>query len=331
MSPYRATRSWLAMCRQWTREQGDVDHRRVKRIATDLMHVPKGLPVGRRRRGSVWAISIVRNEADVVGLTIEHHLRQGVDAILIADNGSTDGTLDILHEFAREYPVYVVSDSWPVWDQAVKTTLLANVARRAGADWIMPFDADEFWFAPGASVAEHLRRSSANVAQAHMYNLFPLHASHGHLSRDSSFRFDLSPHALRKIAFRSHPMASVQAGNHYVFRSGPRESGLRIAHLPWRSLEQMQRKVGQGNSAIVAAGLPSSVGGHWRLLAGLGTDELLALWRQIADGEPADGTCWSPVGPFLEIEPLSWRSWDPDGHLVADDVSLGQGYLPSGP
>ena len=246
------------MCRrQWMREQGDFDHRRVVRVATDKLLVPKGLPTGHRRHGSVWAISIVRNEADVVGLTLQHHLRQGVEAILIADNGSTDGTLDILHEFARDHPVYVLSDTWPVWDQAVKTTLLANIARRAGADWIMPFDADEFWFAPGASAAEHLRRSEATVAYAQIHNLFPLDASAGQLSVDKPFRFDLTPHALKKVAFRSHPMASVQAGNHYVFRSGPREAGLRIAHLPWRSHEQMRQKVTQGS---VATAIQRTVG-----------------------------------------------------------------------
>lgn len=68
----------------------------------------------------------------------------------------------------------------------------------------------------------------------------------------------------------------------------------------------------QGSSAIAAAGLPSSVGGHWRMLAQFPSDELLARWLQIVDGQPADGTCWSPVGPFLELAPLGWCTWDPD-------------------
>ena len=162
------------------------------------------------------------------------------------------------------------------------------------------------------SVAEHLRRSQASVVQALIHNLFPLHDSAGHLSVDTPFRFDLTPHALKKVAFRSHPMASVQAGNHHAFRSGSRESGLRIAHLPWRTYEQMRRKVNQGNSATAAADLASTINGHWRVLAELNSDELLTRWLQIVDGQPADGTCWSPVGPFLQLAPLGWRTWDPD-------------------
>ena len=97
------------------------------------MNLPHTLSSHRKKRGSVWAVSIVKNEVDVVEFSVRHQLAQGADAVSVADNGSTDGTLELLHELAREFPIHVAVDSWPAWDQAVKTTL-ADVARRAGAD-----------------------------------------------------------------------------------------------------------------------------------------------------------------------------------------------------
>ena len=44
----------------------------------------------------VFGISIVRNEVDIIGLNILHHLSLGLDEMLIVDNGSSDGTDRVL-------------------------------------------------------------------------------------------------------------------------------------------------------------------------------------------------------------------------------------------
>ena len=82
----------------------------------------------------------------------------------------------------------------------------------------------------------------------------------------TAFRLDVTASRWRKVAFRSHWTASVQPGNHSVYRWGRRETSLRIAYLPWRSFEQMQRKVTQGTIATLAAGLKGSVNGHWKTM-----------------------------------------------------------------
>ena len=92
-------------------------------LAKQHLQLPQTLSAHRKQRGSVWAISIVKDEVDVVEFAVRHQLGQGVDAVLIADNESTDGTLEVLHELARDLPIHVAVDSWPAYDQAVKTTL----------------------------------------------------------------------------------------------------------------------------------------------------------------------------------------------------------------
>ncbi len=315
MDARAAVRSWLSMTRHWLLDQVDVDHRRAVRLASHGLQLPDELPRRRTKPGSVWGISIVRDEADVIELSVMHQLRQGLDAVLVADNGSRDGTAEILARIARNHPVYVASDTWPVWNQAVKTTLLADAARRAGADWILPFDADEFWFARGSSVAEYLRAVPANFVHASIHNVFPLseHAVPGHAT---PLRFDLTAHGLKKVAFRAHRFASVSQGNHHAFRWGPRSDGLRIAHLPWRSYAQMRRKVASGSAALRLAGLPRDVAGHWLLLDELPDTELQRRWLDVLAGRPVADACWSPIGPFATAPVLSWNTWDPDQMLA---------------
>ena len=92
----------------------------------------------------IWGITMVKNEADIVEQTIRHLLGQGVDHILAADNGSSDGTYEILLELSKILPVHVIQDRELAYYQSEKMTWLADRVMEAGAEWIIPFDADEF-------------------------------------------------------------------------------------------------------------------------------------------------------------------------------------------
>ena len=64
--------------------------------------------------------------------SIRHQFDQGIDAMIVADNGSTDGTLGVLDRLATELPLYVGHDSLAAYHQAAKMTYLATAAHRAG-------------------------------------------------------------------------------------------------------------------------------------------------------------------------------------------------------
>ena len=96
----------------------------------------------------VAALMIVRDEADVVGVNLAHHRAVGIDEFWVIDNGSSDATTDILRKASGDGAVHWRRDDGP-FAQAAMTTELARDAHRAGADWVVVIDADEFWVTDG--------------------------------------------------------------------------------------------------------------------------------------------------------------------------------------
>jgi glycosyltransferase involved in cell wall biosynthesis len=117
----------------------------------------------------IWAVGMVRNEADIIRINVLHHLSQGVDRFLILDNGSSDGTVDILSELSRSHPLEWRLAAGP-YRQHHLVTGLARAAFIQGADWVVPIDADEFWYAPGSSIREVLASTDAGALRAQVVN-----------------------------------------------------------------------------------------------------------------------------------------------------------------
>jgi hypothetical protein len=102
----------------------------------------------------VVAISCVKNEGDLVEAFIRHTAAVA-DHLIVLDNGSTDGTRDILSALQRRgLPLDVVDDpSIGQWQWKRMTRLMHTAALDCGADWVLPLDADEFFVAaPGGGV-----------------------------------------------------------------------------------------------------------------------------------------------------------------------------------
>jgi hypothetical protein len=102
------------------------------------MHWPTSAP-------RLIAITSIRNEIDIVETFVRHTLGL-VDGVLAIDDGSTDGTLDVLRALAaRGLPIDVAEESSiGYWQRERMTRLMREAALRHGADWVIPLDADEF-------------------------------------------------------------------------------------------------------------------------------------------------------------------------------------------
>jgi glycosyltransferase involved in cell wall biosynthesis len=284
------------------------EHRAVR----DAMEVPTSLVPRRRRRGEVWAVGMMRDEADTARHVVEHLLSQDVDSVLVADNGSIDGTTDILHELAASHPVHVVNDTMVAYLQQQKTAELVALARRSGADWIVPFDADELWFAREWTVGGFVRRSSAPIVWADVHNVFP-HPDDDQHEADPFLRLsnvDTGRGYSRKLAYRPNMFTRLEMGSVELVRRGRRAEGLAIAHYPWRSIEHMTRKLRQGRDAVLQTNMHIELAAHWREAGTWSDERLAAAWSDLEHCRPVDDLGWAPVGPYVRGIPGTWERWE---------------------
>lgn len=199
---------------------------------------------------------MVKDEADVIRQTVEHMLKQ-VDHIIISDNASTDGTYEIL----KSLPVELRRDLGVGYYQSIKTTALAHEAGRQGAEFVVAFDADEFWRASDgiSTVRDALERlrPKTMIAEAQWIT----HNPNGTTTKER----------LPKVACRYHPNLVIDQGNHFAHYGKPVEKAiglLKVDHYPWRNPEQALRKIRNGIAAYRAApDLPEKYGTHWKELA----------------------------------------------------------------
>lgn len=89
---------------------------------------------------------LCRNEVDIIEANIRLHALLGVDAFVVMDNGSTDGTREVLAELENSFDLTVIDQPSQTYQQAKWMLQLAHVARKQkGAHWVISNDADEFW------------------------------------------------------------------------------------------------------------------------------------------------------------------------------------------
>ena len=236
---------------------------------------------------------MVRDEADIIEESLRH-LAANVDEVLVWDNGSTDGTADILEELLPELGGVLTNDPEVAYWQSRKMTAAAQLARARGHEWVVPCDADELWYAPEAdTVGEHLTRVGRDVqiVRATLYDYMPppdLDGWHPFVAITYRRR---EPGVYPKVACRTHPDLVIDAGNHgarYGVRRAMKVDGLVIRHFTWRTREQYLRKIRNGLEAYGATDLPEHTGAHWRMWEGASDEEIMEhfdTWFTAVDPE----------------------------------------------
>jgi hypothetical protein len=252
---------------------------------------------------TVVAVSMVKDEADIIGATVDHMIRQ-VDHVIVADNMSSDDTREILNRLNVE----VLDDDDPAYRQSEKMTALARyAAKEHGADWIVPFDADEWWYSPFGRIADVLEGIAPQwlVASATLYD----HVATGHDRAgrpvESMCWRRAEPGPMPKVACRWREDLVIEQGNHGAWYSGGATvlgGQLVVRHFPYRSAEQFVRKARNGAAAYNATDLSPEVGAHWRQYGAIAEahgDEACAdifrQWFWVADPHQDPGLIYDPA------------------------------------
>ncbi|WP_308796737.1 glycosyltransferase family 2 protein [Agromyces silvae] len=204
---------------------------------------------------------MVRDEADIVGAMIRHHAAQGVDAFIVTDNGSVDGTTQILEELAHELPIRLLHDFEHRKQQGETVTRMARSAAEDGATWVLNADADEFWVAadPELTLRDAFERIDVGLGSfpVPVYDMIGDPAEAGSGLQRLVYR-DLRPvarmqelgindHATHDAAHVGDPEVTVSQGNHFVSipsqGTPPPGVAVEVLHFPWRSWSQFGGKV----------------------------------------------------------------------------------------
>jgi hypothetical protein len=274
------------------------------------------------------AISQVCNEVQLLPLCVANLLAQGVDVILVADHGSTDGTTEWLTEAARSDPrVQWMRNDDTAFHQSMALTALARVAVAGGATWVLPVDADEMWVATDeASTLKAVLDAHPDAAALRVcpddfpapYDLdvfrpgdlrrFGLRFQH---SEDESVTEEAVvglasgehaylPHSsVSKWVVRAHPALDIAAGAHAVTGLGPGTTPttdqIRLLHVPLRDRRFLAEKRRHG-ARLRDSGYPPIHGWQEQMLLTLSTDDDWArLWQansvSAAGAMPSSRTC----------------------------------------
>jgi hypothetical protein len=90
----------------------------------------------------------VRDEVDIIEDNLRYHRAQGVDFFVVADTGSTDGTVELLerHDRAGTLTLVRMPGGIRAAREGAGETRITRLAVEMGADWVIHNDADEFWW-----------------------------------------------------------------------------------------------------------------------------------------------------------------------------------------
>lgn len=197
---------------------------------------------------------LVRDEADIVDDHIAFHLAAGVDFVLAADNGSTDGTTDILESYARDGHLQRIDLADPFSQIEVVTQMARRAATDLRADWVINSDADEFWWSRGGTLKELLGAVPPRFGGVRgMWRNFVARPDG---ARSFAERMTVRTHETTrgvhpfnphfKTLHRGSPDVEVGGGNHDISGTGLKPLigwyPIDILHFPIRSLEQYERK-----------------------------------------------------------------------------------------
>jgi hypothetical protein len=222
---------------------------------------------------------LVRDEQDIIADHLDYHLAQGVDKVIVTDNGSEDATLGILREYEARGVVRIILEPSDDYSQGRWVTRMARMAAtELGADWVINSDADEFWWPRSGTLASTLAGldPGIGVVVAGRTNFVPQPEGDDPFWERMTVRERESLNPVGKplppkLAHRAHPEITVVQGNHRL--RGPAlgerldDGTIEILHFPMRSYAQFENKIVKGGQAYARnQELPERIGRTWRRL-----------------------------------------------------------------
>jgi hypothetical protein len=216
----------------------------------------------------IAAVATVRGDTDIAPLSVAHLFAEGVDVVYIATHD------EIAHRVLEDSGAILVPRRDHYWHQQRWVNELAAIAGANGADWIVPFDADEFWFGEdGLSVAEALSTVPVEI---------PVAAATLWQYATWEYRQAEPEREMFKVAYRFDPQVRLGFGGHDLEQPKglPCIQGVvRLRHLPYRSYSHFKSKVRDACLTLPPEIRTAGYGRHHTCLEHADEAELRNYWE----------------------------------------------------
>jgi len=220
---------------------------------------------------------MIKNEAGIIGYNLCHLIASGADLILVADNGSTDGTQDVVSRVAEASGDAVRLIDYPT-SGYYQSMIMTDLYRRAvdlGAEWVIPFDADELVVSKAQPLRDALELLPTNNPVAvRLYDHVPTNRDAEASNANPFLRWQYrrcQANQLRKVLVPNlGPGLEITQGNHGARLDGrdltPSETDLiEIRHFRfYGGFEAYASGAVERLKAYERTDLPESMGTHWR-------------------------------------------------------------------
>lgn len=228
---------------------------------------------------------VVKNEEDILENNICFHLNNGVDFIYAIDNGSSDGTTDILEKYRKLGFLSYRIETSKEWKQDVWTSELSNKALNLyGATHVIHSDADEFWYTKSGNIKNVIK--NADVMFVPVLNYIPPTIVNQNKMMFERFKYvvtkttpcpgEVGKRESHNLLFYEYPrkvltkskFVNIGRGNDTVLYKGRYKieniscEDLVIHHFPIRSYSEFEKKVIRTGSGYEKTKTDDSTGWH---------------------------------------------------------------------